>query len=265
MPPIGETLRQARMRHELDIADVEARTKIRAKYLRALENEEFAVLPGPTTVRSFIRTYAELLGLDPHALVEQYRDQHEEREESEVQPVAAPTRGGERRERRERRPPPPGGRGGPRPLALVGGTLFAVLVLLAVIGLIGGDDNGGGKDKTRSQAQRTEATRSERPRRPPRRRRRPARPKVATMNVVPSVPTYACIDTGPGTKILFEGTLDSSRRFRAKRLRLNLGKTSAKLTANGRAVALEPLPTPVGYEVTPSSVKPLPAGRRPCA
>ncbi len=82
VPPIGETLRQARMRHELDIADVEARTKIRAKYLRALENEEFGVLPGPTTVRSFIRTYAELLGLDPHPLVEEFRNSTEDREEA---------------------------------------------------------------------------------------------------------------------------------------------------------------------------------------
>jgi len=267
MPPIGETLRQARMRHELDIADVETRTKIRAKYLRALENEEFAVLPGPTTVRSFIRTYAELLGLDPHTLVEQYRAQYDDHEESEVQPVAAPTRGGERRERRERRPPPSGRNGGPSPLALIGGTVLVVLVALAVIGLIGGEDEEGkeGKEKARSEAQRTETTRGERPRRGPRRRRRPARRKVATLNVAPSVPTYVCVDTGPGTKILFEGTLESARRFRAKRVRLNLGKTSAKLTANGRAVALEPLPTPVGYDVTPSSVKSLPAGRRPCA
>ena len=66
MPPIGETLREARMRQRLDIADVEQRTKIRAKYLRALENEEFVVLPGPTFVKTFLRTYAELLGLDPH-------------------------------------------------------------------------------------------------------------------------------------------------------------------------------------------------------
>src|SRR5215207_1161807 len=63
MPSIGETLREARMRQRLDIADVEDRTKIRAKYLRALENEEFGMLPGPTFVKTFLRTYAELLGL----------------------------------------------------------------------------------------------------------------------------------------------------------------------------------------------------------
>ena len=73
MPSIGETLREARMRQRLDIADVEERTKIRAKYLRALENEEFGMLPGPTFVKTFIRTYAEALGLDPQVLVEEYR------------------------------------------------------------------------------------------------------------------------------------------------------------------------------------------------
>ena len=69
MASIGETLREARMRQQLDIADVESRTKIRAKYLRALENEEFGMLPGPTFVKTFLRTYAEALGLDPYRLL----------------------------------------------------------------------------------------------------------------------------------------------------------------------------------------------------
>ena len=77
MAAIGETLREARMRQRLDIADVEASTKIRAKYLRALENEEFGLLPGPTFVKTFLRTYSEPLGLDPHLLVEEYRATYE--------------------------------------------------------------------------------------------------------------------------------------------------------------------------------------------
>ena len=72
------------MRQRLDIADVEARTKIRAKYLRALENEEFGMLPGPTFVKTFLRTYAEMLGLDPHVLVEEYRASYEPRDEIET-------------------------------------------------------------------------------------------------------------------------------------------------------------------------------------
>ena len=71
------------MRQRLDIADVEERTKIRAKYLRALENEEFGMLPGATFVKTFLRTYAEKLGLDPHLLVEEYRATYEPRDETE--------------------------------------------------------------------------------------------------------------------------------------------------------------------------------------
>ena len=62
MPDIGATLREARMRQRIDISEIEAETKIRAKYLRALENEEWDLLPGPTFVKSFLRTYADALG-----------------------------------------------------------------------------------------------------------------------------------------------------------------------------------------------------------
>src|SRR3954452_3177839 len=82
------------MRQHLDIADVEARTKIRAKYLRALENEEFGMLPGSTFVRTFLRTYAEVLGLDPQRLVEEYRTNYEGGDELELQPLAGAPAGG---------------------------------------------------------------------------------------------------------------------------------------------------------------------------
>ena len=73
MPEIGPTLREARMRARIDVSEIEAKTKIRAKYLRALENEEWGLLPGPTFVKSFLRTYAQALDLDGKALVEEYR------------------------------------------------------------------------------------------------------------------------------------------------------------------------------------------------
>ena len=77
MPEIGETLRETRMRRRIDMTEVEAATKIRAKYLRALENEEWDLLPGPTFVKTFLRTYAEYLELDPRLLVEEYRQRYE--------------------------------------------------------------------------------------------------------------------------------------------------------------------------------------------
>src|ERR687893_241427 len=99
MPGIGDTLREARMRQQLDIADVEARTKIRAKYLRALENEEFSLLPGSTFVKTFLRTYAEMLGLDPHVLLDEYRARHEPTDEQELASLGPPAASGERTDR----------------------------------------------------------------------------------------------------------------------------------------------------------------------
>lgn len=75
MAEIGETLRERRMAMKIDVQAVEEETKIRAKYLRALENEEYGLLPGNAYVKSFLRTYADYLGLDSRALVDAYRAQ----------------------------------------------------------------------------------------------------------------------------------------------------------------------------------------------
>ncbi|HEX5468826.1 MAG TPA: RodZ domain-containing protein [Gaiellaceae bacterium] len=69
---IGNSLREARLRQGYELPRVEADTKIRAKYLRALEEEKFAVLPGETYVKGFLRTYAEYLGLDGQLYVDEF-------------------------------------------------------------------------------------------------------------------------------------------------------------------------------------------------
>src|ERR1700694_619406 len=89
MPEIGETLRDARMRGRIDVSEIEAQTKIRAKYLRALENEEWGLLPGPTFVKSFLRTYAKALGLDGKARVEKSRLSHEAPSETALEPIVS--------------------------------------------------------------------------------------------------------------------------------------------------------------------------------
>ena len=63
-PGIGATLKDARRRLGMDIKEAEDRTKIRTRYLRALEAEEWEILPAPAYVRGFLRTYGQLLGLD---------------------------------------------------------------------------------------------------------------------------------------------------------------------------------------------------------
>ena len=69
---IGSSLREARLRQALDFPALEERTKIRPKYLRALEDERFDILPAPTYVKGFLRSYAEALGLDGQPFVDEY-------------------------------------------------------------------------------------------------------------------------------------------------------------------------------------------------
>jgi helix-turn-helix protein len=73
---IGNSLREARVRQGLDYPQVELATKIRAKYLRALEEEEFEVLPGGTYIKGFMRSYAEFLGLDGQLYVDEYNSRY---------------------------------------------------------------------------------------------------------------------------------------------------------------------------------------------
>lgn len=69
---LGNNLREARQRRRIDLVAAEQDTKIRSKYLAALESEDFDVLPGPVFVRGFLRTYSRYLGLDPQLFVDEY-------------------------------------------------------------------------------------------------------------------------------------------------------------------------------------------------
>src|ERR1700748_2658346 len=69
---IGASLREARARRKLGYDQVEAETKIRAKYIRCMEDEQFGVLPSQTYVKGFLRTYADYLGLDGQLYVDEY-------------------------------------------------------------------------------------------------------------------------------------------------------------------------------------------------
>jgi cytoskeleton protein RodZ len=69
---IGNTLREARLRRGLEVPECEQETKIRAKYLRAMEEEQFDLMPSPTYVRGFLRTYADFLDLDGQLVLDEY-------------------------------------------------------------------------------------------------------------------------------------------------------------------------------------------------
>ena len=111
------------MRQRIDISEVESETKIRAKYLRALENEEYNLLPGPAYVKSFLRTYAEFLNLDSRELVNAYKAQHAGEEDHAIF--------GGRRE-------PVARRSGPPVWVLAVGAIVVLVILLLLLGVIGG-------------------------------------------------------------------------------------------------------------------------------
>jgi Helix-turn-helix domain/RodZ C-terminal domain len=95
---IGSSLREARSRGQIGIAQVEQATKIRGKYLRALEEEQFDVLPSQTYVKGFLRTYADYLGLDGQLYVDEYNSRFGSGEE--WGPRSARRAASRRRERR---------------------------------------------------------------------------------------------------------------------------------------------------------------------
>src|ERR671935_2663639 len=93
---IGSSLREARLRQGLDLPAVEQATKIRGKYLQALEDEQFDVLPAQTYVKGFLRTYAEYLGLDGQLYVDEFSSRFaigEDESHSRPRRSAPPSRG----------------------------------------------------------------------------------------------------------------------------------------------------------------------------
>ena len=81
---IGTALREARERKGLSFPQVEEDTKIRARYIRALEEEAFGILPGATYTKGFLRAYADYLGLDGHLFIDEFNSRyHDPRNEDE--------------------------------------------------------------------------------------------------------------------------------------------------------------------------------------
>jgi hypothetical protein len=258
MPDIGATLREARMRARTDISEVEAETKIRAKYLRALENEEWDLLPGPTYVKSFLRTYAEALGLDGRLLVEEYKLRHERLSDVELQPIAP-------RSARDRRRPR--GPGVPRG-ALVGVVVAGLLVALYFLGSGGSSPpplpnpaattsttpGAGGTTGTTGKPQATG----------------PASPspakRVVSLRIVPTGPVYVCLEAAGGRRPVAGVILQAGSRqptYRSSRFRLTLGNGEATLLVDGRTRTIPAVNNGIGYEITPKGRQVLPPASRP--
>jgi cytoskeleton protein RodZ len=249
MPEIGETLREARMRAKIDVSEVEETTKIRAKYLRALENEEWGLLPGPTFVRSFLRTYADYLGLDSKLLVEEFRLRHEHPSELDLAPIA-PNLGPERRARIS---PPRLSRGW-----IIGLSVLAIIALLIVIGSVGGGKSEQGKIATQSTT-----------RKPKPARQAPAaaaRPTVARLKLLPVDAVYVCLVDSSGRRLIDGQTVDPSSpppTFKAKRFSVLFGHGPQVMRVNGKTVQIRSSSNPIGFEITPTSRRELSQARLP--
>ena len=270
MAEIGATLREARMRQRIDITDMELRTKIRAKYLRALENEEWDLLPGPTYVRSFLRTYADALGLDSKLLVEEYKLRHDPMESAELHPMRRPS-GRERDRGRQRRTEP---RGVPR-AALIGVVLAAIVGALYFLGSSQEDDPGGTETPapieteartTAEEGASEEQTAEERREARRRAARRRAARAVVRLQIVPTAPVSVCLVDAGGDVLVRNEILEPgspSETFRSKRFRLVLGNNQARLKINGSDRTIPPSGDVIAYTITRNGRRDLPADQRP--
>ena len=94
MPTLGDALREARASRNLTLGEVEEATKIRKKYLQALEEEDYAALPAPVYARGFLQAYAEYLGIDPAFALNLYLPPNSVAAREGLRPVASGIREG---------------------------------------------------------------------------------------------------------------------------------------------------------------------------
>jgi hypothetical protein len=243
MPEIGETLRETRMRRRIDMTEVEASTKIRAKYLRALENEEWDLLPGPTFVKTFLRTYAEYLELDPRLLVEEYRQRYERPSGQDLTPFKPSGRAAQRR--RRRRAP-----AGPLLAILLG--LVGLLAALYALGVVWGDNAGTEPPVARTPTPTATATATPAPK--SKTRKAAAAPKSVSLKLTAIKQVYVCVVDAQGKAVVNGVILQpgaSTRALRSKRFRTNFGNDGVRLRVNGKTFRVPATANPVGYDVRP--------------
>jgi cytoskeletal protein RodZ len=206
---IGSSLREARVRQHLEFEELEGRTKVRAKYLRFLEEERFEQLPGHAYTKGFLQVYADALGLDGRLYVEEYNMRYVGGaagggEESVPRAPRAPL--GRQRRRRNR-----------RESGTVGVALAAILLVTALViaaWRFGGHDEPQVEGVNAPKA-RTAATTK---------RTSTQQQVVVTIHAVRG-PSFMEVRAGNGTP-LYTGTLEKgqTQRFTKKSLALSVDR-----------------------------------------
>jgi len=226
---IGDSLREARQRRSIEFIQVEQATKIRTKYLRALEEEQFDQLPSPTYVKGFLQTYADHLGLDGQLYVDEYNSRFVVGDDWE-----GPRRSRVRPARRDR--------GIETSIVMVSLALIAVVTVVVISAWkVSGS---GAKTGSRAPAITRRATLSA--------------PSVYLRIEAPRGASYLVVHRGsPAGQTLFEGTLEKGafEPFRGKGFWVQVSSPeNLTILVGGRRVALS------GHRresltVTPSGVR----------
>jgi cytoskeletal protein RodZ len=195
---IGNSLREARLRQGLDFPEIEQATKVRPKYLRALEDEQFDILPGQTYVKGFLRTYAEYLGLDGQLYVDEYNSRYVHAdEETPLRTRSAPSLG----------------RGGPQfesSVVLVAIAAIGILTLLVFAAWRFGSDTP--KTGIPDFSTRPPASKPKPP--PPPRRTAPAKRAKLTISAVSGNSVVEVYGGSLAGKQLFKGTVEDGHSIR---------------------------------------------------
>ncbi|MEO6857524.1 MAG: helix-turn-helix domain-containing protein [Solirubrobacteraceae bacterium] len=253
MADIGARLREARMRAQVDINEVEARTKIRAKYLRALENEEWDLLPGEVYVKSFLRTYGAFLGLDTRQLLDDFKRQYEAPSDHELRPIAPLARDRERDR-------------GPRGPRIPAWLAIAVVLIGVVVVLYFVGRNPGNKTGTNPTTHAVTGAKHRGQVRHRVTRRKAARVKL---QLIPTGQVYVCLVDGHGKRLIPGLIFAPGQTIPVKtgsKLLLTLGNSAVQMKVNGIRVPVSPSPGSIGYEFQAGSHRILPAAQQPrCA
>jgi cytoskeleton protein RodZ len=242
---IGNSLREARLRQGLDFPELEQATKIRGKYLRAIEDEQFDILPGQTYVKGFLRTYSEYLGLDGQLYVDEYNSRYIPGDEET--PLRAQSRSVGRNPRVE------------SSVVLVALAAIGVLTALVVVAWRFGSDTPETAIPDFSEQPPAAAT-GETAQRPA--RRRPA-PLARTYVTAPFGDSWMEVHANNAAgKLLYQGTVNRGQRLqfvRHRRLIVSIGRPgNLRVRVNGRVRNLRTT-EPGTFVVTPRGVSRAPA------
>lgn len=258
---VGARLREARAKRKIGFDELEAATKIRGRYLRAIENEEWELLPGDAYARAFVRAYADHLGLDGERLAEDYR-----RERGVARPAERLARLEQASQRRSPRRRPSRPRLPPRVLAvLVSATLVGVLV---AIGLSSGGGDGDGDGGTSGGGDGAAAMeRQQRGEEAALRAETTIRKPGVRLSLTATAEVWVCLLDGRGEALVNGQILQPGSEegpFRSGSFTVSLGNGEVEMTVDGKQASVPETSSPVGFEVGPDgSMRELSESERP--